>query len=280
MISLNQIRILEIPFTLMKEEDIINTLLFHLSDPNSPPLFLATPNPEILLISKDDPEYKNILNKTDLNIPDGNGIIWANYFLSKVKKYHSKFIIGLTGIGSIFTFLFHPKNNTQPFNKAIHGSDLMQHICLDSEFAGHKIFLLGNVEGLMSNTAEIASQRLKELNPEVQIAGYFDSTTTSQVAVQKINESGAEIVFVAFGAPAQEIWIANNLKDMPKVKLIMGVGGSFDFIAGIIPRAPSWMRSFGLEWAYRLIKQPIKRAKRIYNALVVFPYTVIKNRLF
>jgi len=213
MISLNQIRILEIPFTLMKEEDIINTLLFHLSDKESHPLFLATPNPEILLLSKQDPDYKNILNNTDLNIPDGNGIIWANYFLSKVRKIHSKTFITLAGIGSLFAFLFHPKNTAEPFNKAIHGSDLMQHICLDSEFAGHKIFLLGNVEGLMSNTAEIAADRLKELNPEIQIVGYFDSTPTSEVAVEKINASEAEIVFVAFGAPAQEIWIANNLKN-------------------------------------------------------------------
>jgi N-acetylglucosaminyldiphosphoundecaprenol N-acetyl-beta-D-mannosaminyltransferase len=70
-----------------------------------------------------------------------------------------------------------------------------------------------------------------------------------------VNYSGADILFVAYGAPEQDKWIARNLARLD-VKMAMGVGGSFDFIAGLVPRAPQWMRDAGLEWLYRLIRQP------------------------
>ena len=79
------------------------------------------------------------------------------------------------------------------------------------------------------------------------------------------------------GAPKQEKWIAENLKKMPDVKLAIGVGGSFDFISGKVQRAPEFMRTLGFEWLWRLIIQPW-RIKRIFNAVVVFPWLVLKSR--
>jgi N-acetylglucosaminyldiphosphoundecaprenol N-acetyl-beta-D-mannosaminyltransferase len=82
------------------------------------------------------------------------------------------------------------------------------------------------------------------------------------------------MLFVAFGAPNQELWIARNLAKMPSVKVAMGVGGAFDFIAGKQKRAPQIFRSLGLEWLYRLMREP-RRIVRIINAVVVFPFLVI-----
>jgi N-acetylglucosaminyldiphosphoundecaprenol N-acetyl-beta-D-mannosaminyltransferase len=85
-----------------------------------------------------------------------------------------------------------------------------------------------------------------------------------ETIVERVNASGAEILFVAYGAPEQDKWIARNMPRL-HVKMAMGVGGTFDFIAGIIPRAPLWMQRMGLEWLYRLYLQPwrIRRMMRL-----------------
>ena len=95
--------------------------------------------------------------------------------------------------------------------------------------------------------------------------------------IRRINNAQPEILFVALGAPKQEIWIYENLKKMPSVKLAMGVGGSFDFISGRIKRAPLIFQRLGLEWLWRLILEP-RRIKRIYNATAKFGWVVLKNK--
>jgi len=95
--------------------------------------------------------------------------------------------------------------------------------------------------------------------------------------VSKRSDLGSAILFVALGAPKQEKWIVENLKLMPSVKLVMGVGGAFDFMAGRARRAPKFLRAIGLEWLWRLFCQP-RRIIRIFKAVVVFPWLVIRNR--
>ncbi len=187
-------------------------------------------------------------------------------------------MIALYGAFSLPAFLFHRKVTGQRFQKAIHGSDLTMKICQDSVIGSQGIFLLGNKYGLRANTAELAAKKLQKMFPAINISGYLDATASDSHIISKINQSGAKILLVAFGAPIQELWIARNLSAMPDIRLAMGIGGTFDFIAGIVPRAPVLMRKLGLEWLYRLYKQP-KRLGRIINATLVFPYTVIKDRL-
>jgi N-acetylglucosaminyldiphosphoundecaprenol N-acetyl-beta-D-mannosaminyltransferase len=87
-----------------------------------------------------------------------------------------------------------------------------------------------------------------------------------------------DVLFVAFGMGKQEKWINENLRKLPSVKIVMGVGGAFDYISGVISRAPLFLRRIGLEWLYRLARQP-SRIKRIFNATVVFAYFLIKNKI-
>jgi N-acetylglucosaminyldiphosphoundecaprenol N-acetyl-beta-D-mannosaminyltransferase len=110
--------------------------------------------------------------------------------------------------------------------------------------------------------------------PQIQIVGtYAGSPAPDEEAaiVQRVNASGADILLVAYGAPQQDKWIARNLPRL-QVKMAMGVGGALDFIAGVIPRAPAWMQKYGIEWLYRLYRQPwrIRRMLRLpYFVLLV-----------
>ncbi len=152
------------------------------------------------------------------------------------------------------------------------GVDLFLSICQKTD---KKIFLLGAAPGI----AEETKKKLEEKFPEIQISGTHAGSphpTESAEIVSKINKSGAEILFVAYGAPAQEKWIYNNLKKLNTVKIATGIGGAFDFIAGKKQRAPQWMQNLGLEWLYRLKQEP-KRIKRIINATIKFPLTVFKK---
>lgn len=234
----NRIKILDIPFDKITMEQAIKLVLAKLKKPNSKPFFIATPNPEMLLESRKNLEFKKILQSTDLNIPDGFGIILTSYL------------------------------NSTPLPQRVTGTDLMQKICKECPSAS-SIFLLGAAEGIAAK----AAIKLKENNPALTIAGTFPGSANPTAApeiIKKINNSNAEILFVAFGAPKQELWLAHNLPHLKTVKVAVGVGGAFDFIAGVKRRAPKIMQKTGLEWLFRLIIQP-SRIKRIYNAVIKFP---------
>jgi len=98
-----------------------------------------------------------------------------------------------------------------------------------------------------------------------------------KTALEKARLFAPQIVLVGFGAPRQDKWISDNLHQIPSIKIAAGVGGTFDFMSGKIKRAPKIFRSFGLEWLWRLIRQPW-RILRINKAIIVFPYLVIKDR--
>jgi N-acetylglucosaminyldiphosphoundecaprenol N-acetyl-beta-D-mannosaminyltransferase len=128
---------------------------------------------------------------------------------------------------------------------------------------GWKLFLLGAAPGIAEKTADVLRGRY----PGVNIVGVYSGSPApdeEDSIVERVNASGADILFVAYGAPEQDKWIARNTPRL-RVKMAMGVGGSFDFIAGILPRAPLWMQRWGLEWLYRLYLQPrrIRRMMRI-----------------
>ncbi|MDD3861933.1 MAG: WecB/TagA/CpsF family glycosyltransferase, partial [Candidatus Gracilibacteria bacterium] len=140
-----------------------------------------------------------------------------------------------------------------------------------------KIYLLGAKEG----TAEKVKEILEKKYHKIQIVGTFSGSPSPEEEKEITNlikESNANVLFVAYGAPKQELWIARNIKKMPQVKLAIGIGGAFNFIAGILKRAPKFMQKMGIEWLYRLFQEP-SRIKRIYNATVKFSLKVLKSSL-
>jgi N-acetylglucosaminyldiphosphoundecaprenol N-acetyl-beta-D-mannosaminyltransferase len=184
--------------------------------------------------------FKSLLQKTSLNLPDGAGLLWA------------------------------AKKTGQKISERVTGTDVFTDLCMLADLPS--IFLLGAADGVAKRAAEILTQK----NPSLTIAGTFAGTPAESDEagiLTRINESGAKVLFVAYGAPKQDMWINRNLSKLPNIHLAMGLGGAFDFVAGVQTRAPQWMQSLGLEWMWRLIKQP-SRIKRIFTAVIIFPWMV------
>ena len=188
------------------------------------PHHVCTVNPEFIMAARQDPIFFNILNRADICVPDGIGLLWASKYLGN------------------------------PIPERVTGSDGVPLIARYAAERGWTIFFLGAGAGI----AEKAADTLRQRNPGLQVAGSYGGSPAESEEdhiVSLINSSAVDILFVAYGAPEQDKWIARNLPRL-NVKMAMGVGGSLDFIAGIVPRAPVWMRENGLEWLYRLIRQP------------------------
>lgn len=202
---------------------------------------VMTPNPEMLTEASRNPSFKNLLQSSDMNIADGVGLLWA------------------------------ARRVGQPLPQRVTGIDLLSAVTASPLCP--PVFLLGASEGV----AKTAAEYLQKKNPSLRIAGTYSGSPhpdEEAMIVARINASEASILFVAYGAPKQDEWIRKNLPKMPLVHVAMGIGGAFDFLAGKRKRAPSVLRSLGLEWLWRLIQEPT-RIKRIFTAVVIFPYLVL-----
>ncbi len=202
---------------------------------------IFTPNSEIIMLGYNDKHFAKILNNADLLTADGIGVVKAAQIL---------------------------KN---PVPERAAGFDIACKLIDMMENSDYKLFLFGGKPGV----AELAKQKLTEKHPGLKICGtrngYFKPEETPEI-VNEINKSGADVLFVCLGAPKQEQWIHENA-DKLKTKAALGVGGSLDVFAGTVERAPEFYCKHGLEWFYRLIKEPW-RAKRM-TALPKFAITVI-----
>jgi N-acetylglucosaminyldiphosphoundecaprenol N-acetyl-beta-D-mannosaminyltransferase len=189
--------------------------------------FIVAINPEKIIKAQDDPSLMQLLNSADFQIPDGIGVILASKFKG----------------GQI--------------RERVTGIDMMLKLCETAAKHEKKIFLYGGKPG----RADEAKVKLEEMYPGIQIAGTLHGYEKDQQVVRDaINQSQADIIFVAMGSPAQENWIIAN-KEVLHPSVYQGVGGSFDVISGKIERAPESFQKLGLEWLYRLMKEPwrIKR---------------------
>ncbi|HEX8036274.1 MAG TPA: WecB/TagA/CpsF family glycosyltransferase [Ktedonobacterales bacterium] len=185
---------------------------------------VVTLNPEMVMAARHDAELREAILRAELVVADGAGVVWAA-------------LLGGAALGGRVT-----------------GVDLLDACAQVAAERGYRLFLLGAAEGV----ARQAAERLEARYPGLRIAGAFAGSPAvaeqSEICA-RIREAGADIVFVAYGAPAQERWIARTRGDLGAA-VAVGVGGAFDFVAGRVPRAPLWMRRLGLEWLYRLWREP------------------------
>ncbi len=204
------------------------------------PLIIFTPNPEQISQASGDASLRDTLNQADIALPDGVGVIIAARLLGK--PLYSR----ITGVDFI--------------------EELLGHVSTGANSSSKKLVNTGYF-GSGKGVAEAASKCLKAKYPQVSI-GYASDVYNREKMIQ----SDVDILFVALGFPKQEKWILEH-KDEVKAKIIMGVGGSLDFISGKVPRAPMVIRLFSLEWLFRLIVQPwrFKRQLRLlhFSALVL-----------
>lgn len=233
---------------------------------------IATPNPEMLLLAQNNTNFREVLNSSWLNIPDGIGILWASTFLEIIKN-SSRIGRALKMILSLLSLAIYPKFCTKIFPERITGVDFMESICAISK--GAPIFLLGAKPGVAEKVKTFLETKYRGIN----IVGVFSGSPSEDdfSAIQAmIAETQPKILFVAFGSPNQELWIARHLHKLKSVKIAVGVGGTFDFLAGERLRAPKWIQKLGFEWLFRLIQEP-SRIKRIYNAIIKFPLKILQH---
>ena len=221
---LKKINVLGVPVakvTMEQAVDIVNDYIhsesFHC---------VYTPNPEIVMLAKENPKYMEVLRKADLVVPDGIGVVIA----SKIQK-------------------------GDKLPERVPGYDLVQNTMKRAVKEGYKYYFFGSKPGI----AEQAAEKMRQTYQGIQIVGthdgYFKPEDIPSI-IQDINESGANIVLVALGAPKQEMWIEEYRNQLPNVRVAIGVGGSLDGMAGVVKRAPMIYQKLGLEWFYRLLKQP------------------------
>ncbi|MBR0261162.1 MAG: WecB/TagA/CpsF family glycosyltransferase [Selenomonadaceae bacterium] len=205
---------------------------------------VATANAEMLLRATHDDELKNILNTADLVVPDGAGTVWAARHLGK----------------------FMPER--------VAGFDLVQELMKIAPARNIRFFLFGAAPGI----ADKAKIKAEELYPGIKIVGtrngYFKTEDEPEI-ISMIKNSGADILLAALGVPKQEKWLM-KYKDELKIPVSIGVGGTFDVMAGVVKRAPLWMQKARLEWLFRAMLQP-SRAGRLL-ALPKFVWRVHKQK--
>lgn len=185
---------------------------------------VATVNPEFLVTALDDREFAAVLDSVDLALPDGIGLLLAGRWLG------------------------------EPIAKRATGVDTVVDLASVAVAQGKSLFLLGGAPGVAEETA----LALRRHVPSLQIAGTYVGSPAEPEAgdiIDRVNASGADALLVAFGAPAQDKWIARH-RDRLNVRVAIGVGGTFDYLSGRVPRAPLPVRRAGLEWLFRLIRQP------------------------
>lgn len=210
--------------------------------------YFTTPNPEITLAADKDGQYKDVLNKSSLNIPDGMGLLYASKFLKKLGKSDIQ------------------------LKERVTGTDLAIKLIQLSKHENFSIFFLGASDESNAKTIEFAKKN------GAKVAGGFTENLDSAKCFKTINKAKPDLLLVALNFPRQEKWISANINKLPSVKLAIGVGGAFDFISGTKKRAPRALRALGLEWLYRLILEP-RRLGRIWNATIVFPIKVLFTSL-
>lgn len=237
--------ILGINLSNLKKNELFKRLDFFLNDKSSH--FLVTPNPEIILEAGHDEEYFYILNSADLAVADGFGLVLAGIL----------------------------KGELIP---RITGSDITPWLLQLAETKNYRTLIINWSAGL--STANDIKQTLSSRWPKliVEVLDTDKKELLSEAENSQINNFRPQLLFVTLGAPIQEKLIWHNLKRWPSVKLALAVGGSFDFLTNKIKRAPKIIRVLGIEWLFRLIKQP-KRFKRIWNATFVFGLKAFKSAI-
>jgi len=206
---------------------------------------IVTVNPEFLVLAKNNQNFLNILQTADLATCDGFGLKLAGLLMSGIN------LPRVTGV------------------------DLSLELLQQRDY---KLFLLGSTNEVL--------EKMNKKFVQHNIVGYCSGGLMNEnyqlsqqdKIIEQIKNSGANLLLVAFGQIKQEIWIKNNLHLLPNIKVAIGVGGTFDFLSGKIPRAPKLMRQIGLEWLYRLIQEP-SRILRIWRATVVFVLIIIKEKI-
>lgn len=204
---------------------------------------IATVNPEFVMEARRNARFQAVLEGSDLCLADGAGLLWA------------------------------ARAQGTPLPERVTGSDGLPLIAEQAALAGWRIYLLGAALGVAERAGDVLALQF----PGLAIAGALPgspSDTDAPGIIACIRQAQPDILFVAYGAPAQDLWIASHGRELG-VPVMMGVGGAFDHITGVRRRAPRWVQRFNLEWLYRLATQPWRWRRQL--ALPRFAWAVLRE---
>jgi N-acetylglucosaminyldiphosphoundecaprenol N-acetyl-beta-D-mannosaminyltransferase len=206
---------------------------------------ICTVNPEYLVLAQRDGDFAAMLARADLRVPDGVGVLLAAR-LHRVR-----------------------------LRERVTGSDGIFRICERAAGGGWRVYFLGAGPGVAAQTAAMMQQRYPSLHVAGAYTGSPDDADWPEIA-RRLHAAQPDILFVAYGHPRQDLWIDRHRHELP-VRVAMGVGGAFDFAAGVAVRAPQWVQRLGMEWLHRLLRQPWRWRRML--ALPAFVLLVIGERL-
>lgn len=197
-----------------------------------------------------DTELREAVNSSDLINADGQAVVWAARFLGK------------------------------KIPERVAGIDLFENLIQLCSIKGYRPYFFGAKEDVLEKLVS----HYKQLYPKLEIAGsrngYFEKSEEVERSIaEEIKSSKADMLFIAFGTPHKEIFL-NRWQSFMSIPFAMGVGGSFDVVAGVTKRAPKWMQRFGLEWFYRILQEPKRMWKRYAKTNPLFIYYVLKEKMF
>ena len=211
--------------------EIIDKIKVHIEENKQ--IFIVTANTEIVMLGKKDASFKNILNTADFVTPDGIGVVWAGRYLG------------------------------HEVPERVAGFDLAQNLLKTASESNLSVFFFGAAPSIAEKALVNAKLKYANLNCVGCRDGFFRDEETQEI-IEQINSAQPDILFLALGAPKQERWLHDN-RHLLKSKVLIGVGGTFDVMAGVSKRAPIYWQKLGLEWLYRLCREP----KRLGRMLVI-----------
>lgn len=239
--SLPPVRILGVRVDAVSTRETIDIIAHWIAQGG--PHQIATANPEFVMAAQRDAAFRQMLEAADLCVADGVGLLWA------ARRLGARL----------------PERVT--------GSDLTPLLARVASQRGWRLYLLGAAPGVAEQTARL----LEEQNPGLRIAGVYAGSPAAAEApaiVQRVAAARPDVLLVAYGAPAQDLWIARHGAELG-VPVMMGVGGAFDHIVGVQRRAPAWVQRVHLEWLFRLVTQPWRWRRQL--ALPRFVWAVLRQ---
>ncbi len=243
--ALPQIELFDIAIDNLTLDEAVKVLVDRLD--GDTPTQVSFLNADCVNIACRSPEYREALQQSDLVLADGVGVRLAGELLG------------------------------QPVRDNVNGTDLFPRLAAALQGTGKRIYLLGGRPGVAEGVAGWLAMNF----PGVELAGwrhgYFSAEEEAEV-IEAIRRSGADLVLVAFGAPRQELWIRRHLSELG-AKVVIGVGGLLDFFSGRIPRAPRWIRRLGMEWCYRLYREPRRLWRRYLVGNAVYLVRLARLRM-
>ncbi len=236
--------------------------------------YVVKPYSEFMPRAVRDPRLRRILNEASLCLADGAGIVWAAHYLA-LPGGRLRALAQLPL--SMASLVVRPGAVRAPLVEAMAGVDFTWEMLAALDRAGARVFLLGGTEAEVEGTRRRIEERFGSLKIVGARRGHFAGEgRENERVLEQIRAAAPQVILVAMGFPRQEQWIADSLQRLPPA-VAVAEGGSFSFISGATPRAPAWMRRSGLEWLFRLLRQPWRLRRQL--ALPVFVWLVARQRL-